>query len=143
MIEIDSSTIVSSITRALKNKYQDVNIYKDKKLQGLVKPCFFVFQLNIEQRKISKEIYSRDILINVRYHSDLKRCEIDKVAFDLLDLFREIKTEEGLILRPKKEIKYEVSDDVLQIFIPYKVNVIRNEENGVTMNKLESKGVEI
>ncbi len=140
MIEITSSTIVSAITRALKDNFPEYLIYKDKKLQGLKKPCFFVFNLNSEQRKFNKDIFNRESLINVRFHSDYTRPEIDEVAFKLLDILSDIQNGE-LILRPIREITYEVTDGVLQMFIPYKIRVFKKSDNGVNMNTLESKGV--
>ncbi|MGU8434652.1 phage tail terminator family protein [Clostridium perfringens] len=140
MIEITSSTIVSAITRALKDNFPEYLIYKDKKLQGLKKPCFFVFNLNSEQSKFNKDIFNRESLINVRFHSDYTRPEIDEVAFKLLDILSDIQNGE-LILRPIREITYEVNDGVLQMFIPYKIRVFKQSDNGVNMNTLESKGV--
>ena len=140
MIEITASTIVSAITRALKDNFPEYLIYKDKKLQGLKKPCFFVFNLNLEQSKFNKDIFNRESLINVRFHSDYTRPEIDEVAFKLLDILSDIQNGE-LILRPIREITYEVTDGVLQMFIPYKIRVFKQIDNGVNMNTLESKGV--
>ncbi|HAT4309275.1 TPA: hypothetical protein I9080_003125 [Clostridium perfringens] len=140
MIEITASTIVSTITRALKDNFPEFNIYKDRKLQGLKKPCFFVFNLNSEQSKFNKDIFNRESLINVRFHSDYNRPDIDEVAFKLLDILSDIQNGE-LILRPIREITYEVTDGVLQIFIPYKIRVFKQSDNGVNMNTLESKGV--
>ncbi|MDK0979352.1 hypothetical protein P5F73_07640 [Clostridium perfringens] len=140
MIEITASTIVSTITRVLKDNFPEYLIYKDKKLQGLKKPCFFVFNLNLEQSKFNKDIFNRESLINVRFHSDYTRSEIDEVAFKLLDILSDIQNGE-LILRPIREITYEVTDGVLQMFIPYKIRVFKQSDNGVNMNTLESKGV--
>lgn len=140
MIEITSSTIVSTITRTLKDNFPKYLIYKDKKLQGLKKPCFFVFILNSEQSKFNKDIFTRESLINVRFHSDYDRTDIDEIAFELLDILSDIQNGE-LILRPIREITYEVTDGVLQMFIPYKIRVFRQNDTGVNMNTLESKGV--
>ncbi|BDU92672.1 DUF6838 family protein [Clostridium perfringens] len=140
MIEITASTIVSTITRVLKDNFPEYLIYKDKKLQGLKKPCFFVFNLNSEQSKFNKDIFNRESLINVRFHSDYTRTDIDEVAFKLLDILSDIQNGE-LILRPIREITYEVTDGVLQMFIPYKIRVFKQSDNGVNMNTLESKGV--
>lgn len=140
MIEITASTIVSTITRVLKDNFPEYLIYKDKKLQGLKKPCFFVFNLNSEQSKVNKDIFNRESLINVRFHSDYTRTDIDEVAFKLLDILSDIQNGE-LILRPIREITYEVTDGVLQMFIPYKIRVFKQSDNGVNMNTLESKGV--
>ena len=140
MIEITASTIVSTLTRVLKDNFPEYLIYKDKKLQGLKKPCFFVFNLNSEQSKFNKDIFNRESLINVRFHSDYTRTDIDEVAFKLLDILSDIQNGE-LILRPIREITYEVTDGVLQMFIPYKIRVFKQSDNGVNMNTLESKGV--
>ena len=139
MIEIKSNTIVSSITRKLKDNFNDVQIYKDKKLQGLKKPCFFVFNLSSSQSKATKDIFNREHLINIRFHSEYTRPEIDEVAFILLDLLSEIKNGE-LILRPIREIKYEIQDDVLQMFIPYKIRVFKSTDNGINMNEINING---
>lgn len=140
MIEIKSNTIVSTIIRKLKDNFPEFNIYKDRKLQGLKKPCFFVFNLNSEQSKFNKDIFNRESLINVRFHSDYNRSDIDEIAFKLLDILSDIQNGE-LILRPIREITYEVTDGVLQMFIPYRIRVFKQSDNGVNMNTLESKGV--
>lgn len=139
MIEIKSSTIVSSITRKLKDNFNNVQIYKDKKLQGLKKPCFFVFNLSSSQSKATKDIFNREHLINVRFHSDYNRPEIDEVAFKLLDILSEIKNDE-LTLKPIREIKYEIQDDVLQMFISYKIRVFKTNTDDINMNEINING---
>lgn len=139
MIELKSSTIISSITRKLKDNFNDCQIYKDKKLQGLKKPCFFVFNLNSFQNRSSKDIFTKEHLINIRFHSDFNRAEIDETAFELLDILSEIKNDE-LILRPIREITYEIQDNVLQMFIPYKLRVFKESEKGIDMNEVNING---
>lgn len=139
MIEIKSNTIVSAITRTLKDNFNDTQIYKDKKLQGLKKPCFFVFNLNSSQSKATKDIFKREHLINIRFHSEYTRAEIDEVAFKLLDLLSEVKNEK-FILRPTREITYEVQDGVLQMFIPYKIRVFKANDKDINMSGINISG---
>lgn len=136
-MEINSKTLISAISRTLKNNFPNYTIYKDKKKQGIKKPCFFIFQLNAEQEKVTKDIFKRDLLVNIRFFTDADRMEIDSVNFDLLSLLPTI-SYEGIRFDAKK-ISSEVQDDVLQLFLSYKIRVLKEKDIPNYMESIEIK----
>ncbi|WP_338630575.1 phage tail terminator family protein [Clostridium baratii] len=139
MGKLESGTIISAITRTLKDNFPNCTIYKDKKMQGLKKPCFFVFKLNSEQEKYNKYIFNRDLLINIRYMNEGNRSELEEVEFNLQMILNYI--EKYDIKLVPRSIKSEIIDDVLQVFVSYSIRVMEIKEIEETMNSIESKGV--
>ncbi|MGL4875176.1 MAG: phage tail terminator family protein [Clostridium sp.] len=135
MIKLEYNTIISLLSRKIKDNYPDCKIYKDKKLQGLKRPCFFIFNLNTEQNKENFLINNRDIFINIRYLTDEGREGLDKVGFELISLVEKLEIE-GFNLRPKK-INYEIQEDAMQMFISYSLRVYEELEEEIKMNKFK------
>lgn len=135
MIKIESGTIISTISRTLKDNFPEFKIYKDKVKQGLKKPCFFIFQLNSDYEKKSQLIFERNLLINVRFHSDFTRIELDEIEFKLLNIFSKI-NQGDLILIPRK-LNCEIQDDILQVFITYKLRLFNENNSGDKMQNIK------
>ena len=120
-MKIDSGTIISLITKTLKQNFPECSIYKDKKIQGLKKPCFFVFKLNSEQ---------------VKY--DQGRTEFEDVDFKVQEILSCI-DQDNFKLAPKN-IKSEIIDDALQIFISYNIRILKEQETQSKMGGLNING---
>ncbi|MFR3566432.1 hypothetical protein GKD14_02110 [Paeniclostridium sordellii] len=137
-MKIDSGTIISLITKTLKQNFPECSIYKDKKIQGLKKPCFFVFKLNSEQVKYNKDIFKQSLLINIRYINDQGRTEFEDVDFKVQEILSCI-DQDNFKLAPKN-IKSEIIDDALQIFISYNIRILKEQETQSKMGGLNING---
>lgn len=71
--EITGESIKSAIALKLKSTFaKNIDsppiIYKEKMVQGMKKPCFFIWTMDIEQTKGLMNQYRRVYQMNVRYH---------------------------------------------------------------------------
>jgi hypothetical protein len=131
--------LISAITITLKNKYPETTIYKEKILQGFIKPCFFVTCLNSEQNKTAQLKYDREYLFNVRYHMESpERVELLIKGEELQEALQELKKNNEILIG--KNLNYEIVDDVLQFFVSYKQRLIKIEKQGPLMNDLNIEG---
>lgn len=137
-MKIDSGTIISLITKTLKQNFPECSIYKDKKIQGLKKPCFFVFKLNSEQVKYNKDIFKQSLLVNIRYINDQGRTEFEDVDFKVQEILSCI-DQDNFKLAPQN-IKSEIIDDALQIFISYNIRILKEQETQSKMGGLNING---
>lgn len=68
---LTGTEVVSAISKLLRAKFttlEAVKIYKDKPIQGMQKPCFFLHQINFDSTPEMKTRAQRDYLVDVRYH---------------------------------------------------------------------------
>lgn len=135
---MDSGIIISLLAKTIKSKYPDSKIYIDEVKQGLKKPCFFIYQINAEHNKNTKDIFVRDYLFNIRFHTDEGRGELNRVGNTLLEILEEIDYTSS-VLRPYK-LTYEVNEDVLHVFLGYRVRLYKEEEKGVAMKDMTIEG---
>ena len=115
-------------------------IYKERMVQGMIKPCFFVWTMDVEQEKLMRNNYERVYQMNVRYHpedNDLKRYQtLADIGNKLLEYLIQIEVPiflgrydaEGEPIEDMKPIKgsqmsFEIVDDVLQVFVTYVVKM--------------------
>ena len=79
---IEGTEVVSGVAIALRKFFSEDEvpvIYKDKPIQGFVKPCFFIQLVSDNSQRISKNSFMRNYIIDVRYHpSDDKVNETEK-----------------------------------------------------------------
>lgn len=138
MSTLQSESIKSAITKTLANRYPDIEIYKNQVKQGVETPCFFVAQINAEKHKTSHIHHQFDYLFNVRYHADNPtRTEFDTLGFELLDILEEV-DKDGLYIRGKN-LRYEITDNVLMFFGNYSIRTVRDKEKN-SMQDLILKG---
>lgn len=115
-------------------------IYKEKVVQGMIKPCFFVWTMDVEQEKLMRNNYERVYQMNVRYHpedNDLKCYQtLTDIGNKLLEYLTQIEVPiflgrydtEGEPIEDMKPIRgsqmsFEIVDDVLQVFATYVVKM--------------------
>jgi len=115
-------------------------IYKEKVVQGMIKPCFFVWAMDVEQEKLMRNNYERVYQMNVRYHpedNDLKRYQVlADIGNKLLEYLTQIEVpiflgrydNEGEPIEDMKPIRgsqmsFKIVDDVLQVFVTYVVKM--------------------
>ena len=115
-------------------------IYKEQMVQGMDKPSFFIWQMDVEQEKLMRNNYERVYQMNVRYHpedNDLKRYQtLADIGNKLLEYLTQIEVPiflgrydtEGEPIEDMKPIRgsqmsFKIVDDVLQVFVTYVVKM--------------------
>ena len=133
---ITSETIKSAIAKVLSENFKDFKIYKNKARQS-VYPCFFIRQLDVDDKRIAINKYERDYLINIRCHIlNPNYSKLDEIGFKLFEVL-DIIDNKDIRLVPRKR-NYEIKDDVVQFFISYKVRLIKEPSNeGAKMQSLK------
>ena len=140
--EITGESIKSAIALKLKSSFANTNgslpitIYKEKIVQGMKKPCFFVWVMDVSQEKLLGNKYERLYQMNIRYHpegKDLKTYEtLAEIGNKLLEYLRYIEVPiflgrydtDGNPIEDTKPIKgdnlsFKITDNVLQVYVNY------------------------
>lgn len=115
-------------------------IYKEQVVQGMDKPSFFIWQMDVEQKKLMGNSYERVYQMNVRYHPEENnlRCyqTLADIGNKLLEYLTQIEVpiflgyhdDEGEPIEGMKPIRgsqmsFKIVDDVLQVFVTYVVKM--------------------
>ncbi len=148
--QIIGETIKSAISLKIRSAFATTSgtppvityptIYKEKVVQGMIKPCFFVWTMDVEQEKLMRNNYERVYQMNVRYHpedNDLKCYQtLADIGNKLLEYLTQIEVPiflgrydtEGEPIEDMKSIRgsqmsFNIVDDVLQVFVTYVVKM--------------------
>ncbi|NMA84751.1 MAG: hypothetical protein GX962_12925 [Epulopiscium sp.] len=130
------------------------NIYKEKIVQGMKKPAFFIWVMDVRQEKLMRNNYERFYQMNIRYHPEENDtttyetlADIGNKLFEVLltidvpiDLGR--KDSEGKPIEDKKPVRgsqmdFTIQDDILQFFVTYKIDAKQYQDKGPEMETLE------
>jgi hypothetical protein len=121
--------IRDAVISILKNKFPNHNIYDEKVVQGLKRPCFFVDLLPIDfnQETPNKQVIS--IIVDIQYMSleDTKLKNLE-MAESLGTTFPVITLPDGIRIRPK-EGRYELFDGILHYLFDLDFLVFGNKED--------------
>lgn len=129
-------------------------IYKEKVVQDMKKPCFFIWVMDVSQEKLMRNNYERLYQMNIRYHPEEKDPKTYETLADignkLLDYLTTIDVPiflgrydgEGNPIEDSKPItgrqmNYEIKEDVLQMFVTYKLKAKQALEAVPDMEQLE------
>jgi len=129
-------------------------IYKEKVVQDMKKPCFFIWVMDVSQEKLMRNNYERLYQMNIRYHPEEKDPKTYETLADignkLLDYLTNINVPiflgrydgEGNPIEDSKPItgrqmNYEIKEDVLQMYVTYKVKAKQLMEEVPEMEQLE------
>lgn len=130
------------------------NIYKEKIVQGMKKPAFFIWVMEVSQEKKLGNNYERFYQMNIRYHpkeddtttyetlADIgnKLMEVlltIDVPIDLGEKDLEGRPVEGLKPVRGSQMDFTIQDDVLQFFVTYKIDIKLYQEKGPDMETLD------
>lgn len=153
--QITGELIKSAIAKQIKASH-DAKIYKEQIVQNFSRPCFFIWTITVEQRQLTRQLFERIYMMEVRYHAQEEDarlyetlCEIgNKLAFELksIDVPILVRGEsEELIeqLLPVKgtEIEFKVSDDVLIFNVNYNVKMRLPSTQQIPMQTLDIHNV--
>lgn len=170
--EITGESIKSAIALKIKSSFAVTTgeppitiyptIYKEKVVQDMKKPCFFVWVMDVSQEKLMRNNYTRDYQMNIRYHPEEK----DPITYEVLadagnkllehlarlqvPIFAgrlDLEGEQVEEMRPVfgKQMSFIITDDVLQVFVTYVIKMKLVEAAMPYMKQLfiNSLGVEI
>ena len=137
---IMGETVKTGVIKALKAKYPNVPIYKEKVVQNMAVPCFFVMQLPVRSRSRMNTRKEKTHSIHVRYHPEkFSYEEMDQAGTELLDLLSEIILDDGLPVYGN-ELSYEISaEGYLMALADYKINTIKLAADGPKMTNLNEQ----
>lgn len=116
------NSILNSVTKQLGTRFGNTNrYYVENVKQGLTKPCFTVDMLLPLQRSKSRFLYDRTMPIVVHWFGDSKKtikkdCYV--MAEEVVECLEYLPFK-NTILRGE-DISWQITDDVLQVFITYK-----------------------
>ena len=116
------NAILNAVTTQLGTTFGDsYRYYVEDVEQGLKKPCFTVDLLTPLQRSKSPLLYDRTMPIVVHYFSDstqnLKKDNYE-IGERLVECLEYLPFENSLIRG--EDISWQITDDVLQVFITYR-----------------------
>lgn len=153
--EIIKSAIARRLSASFNTDGKSYKIYKERIVQGMERPCFFIWTINVEQNKVGRGTYERHYMMQVRHHlpeteaSDFEElCEIGTKllqALNIIDVPILVRNDEELVetmlpvFGKKQEFKID-DDDVLLAYVTYTIRIrkqqeIRNPMESVTINE--------
>lgn len=134
---ITGETIKSAVAIRIKNYFAfegmpQPKIYKEKLVQRMAKPCFFIWVMDVSQEKTGANTFSRNYQINIRFHlpenTDKEYEVFAEVGNKLLEILATIDLEIvddvlGNVLKPVrgKQMSFNIQDGVLQLFVTYAI----------------------
>lgn len=162
--EITGESIKSAISLKLKSSFAITNgtppitiypnIYKEKVVQGMKKPCFFIWVMDVSQEKLMRNNYERIYQMNIRYHPEEKDLTTYETLADIGNKLLEHLTEidipiflgrydkEGNAIEDIKPIRgsqmsFKIADDILQTFVTFTIKGKLAEEEKPQMQTLK------
>lgn len=96
-------------------------LYKEKIVQGLVKPCFFIWTMDISQEKLMRNNYERTYQMNIRFHPP----DDDPTPYQTLQEIGNRLTESLSVIYPTdfpvfgKQMSFQIIENVLQFYVSY------------------------
>ncbi len=161
--QITGESIKSAISLRLRNKYAVSNdqtktvtyptIYKEKMVENMVKPCFFIWTMDVSQEKELRNNYTRAYQMNIRYHPVDKdgRCyeNLCEKGNELLDYLSQISlpiivgydANDNAIVDDKPiygtQMSFTITDDVLQVYVTYSIRAKQQLPKDIPMQTLK------
>lgn len=124
------NSLLNAVTKQLGTTFgKSYRYYVEDVEQGLTKPCFRADVLIPLQRSRSPVLYDRTIPIVVHYFSDSK-TDLKKDCYTLGE--RIIECLEYLPFKDTllrgEDMSFQITDDVLQVFVTYKFTTVKESE---------------
>lgn len=138
--EVTSETVKSAVSLAIKEAFTIAGtppiypkIYKEKIIQGMVKPCFFIWLTNVECNKLMLNNYNLVYSVNVRYHpednDDLTYEHLVNIGqtlnevLDRIEIATDVNGSEFKLKVLGTQASYSIVDGILQYFVTYTLKV--------------------
>lgn len=127
--EITGESIKSAIALKLKSSFatsietSPLTIYKEKMVQNMKKPCFFIWPIDVASVKLMRNNYeiTSQMLIKFFPKEDDVHAYMTahQVGIDLLEHLATIEVAGKPVVG--KQMSFKIVDEVLQMFVTYKV----------------------
>lgn len=153
--EITGELIKSAIAKQIKASH-GAKIYKEQIVQNFSRPCFFIWTVSVEQRQLTRQLFERVYMMEVRYHAQEEDtrlyetlCEVgNKLAYELKSVDVPILVKSGgeelteqLLPVKGTEIEFKVSEDVLIFNVNYNVKMKLPTTQQIPMQTLDIHNV--
>lgn len=137
------NTFLKAVTTRLGSTFgTDYHYYVENVEQKLKTPCFTVDLLLPLQRSKSPVLYDRTMPLVIHYFSDSKdskKHDCYAMAEQIVECLEHLPFE-GCLIRGE-DISWQVTDDVLQIFVTYKFTTIKLENEKINMETMVKPNV--
>lgn len=154
--EIIKSAIARKLSASFNADGKPYKIYKERIVQGMQRPCFFIWTVVVEQTKVARNVYEWHYQMQIRHHlpdneaSDFEQlCEIGTQmlqALNTIDVPILVRNDEQELVETTlpvfgKKMEYKIDDDdVLLLYVTYDIRVSkqqdeRNPMSSVTINE--------
>lgn len=154
--EIAGETVKSSIALAIRSAFAVTSgtppltvypkIYKEKVIQDMVKPCFFIWVMDVKAEKRMNYNYDLTFQMNIRYHP----ADDDESSYEtLMGVGLKLTEVLSAVYMPisingtaaNKKVKgtqtsYNITDNVLQFYTTYSLKAFIPEEEIEKMEQL-------
>lgn len=144
-MRLTGETVKSAIAKKIRSEFATDSyptIYKERSVQGMEKPCFFICVLETTQEKRMQESYRRTYRMNIRYHPNNGpriREELGEVENRLLGVLASLPLElsTGSFVVRGKQMEGKIVENVLQVFVSYTINYTLKSVHAQTMERVE------
>lgn len=133
--------MLSAVTKAVKKRFPDIKIAKERLEQKAGQEFFFISEINREQNPDFGNAHNRYYFFDIRYHPDDKshsqNTKIAEVSEGLYECLTYIETDD----QPAKATRLyaEPKDGVLHFFVDYFIRVHRTSPQLPDMQELDVK----
>ena len=131
--------IITAIATVIHGQYPDANIYTEPVEQGLVEPAFYIHCIDVDQRDRIAGRFIQSMPFEVVYFPINGVSDINSTLPVLLVALKLITLENGQKLAGYN-IKGQVIDDVLHVFVDYDVVVKVATDPADNMEELKITG---
>lgn len=142
VIAIDGTEIVSAVAIKLREHFttsEIPNIYKDKPVQGMEKPCLFIQIVNDQSVRYTKNSFMRSYMIDVRFHpkddDNMKDTTCSRISTSILDAVNTVNVS-GLPVKAY-EMNCRIEEEVLHCITTYRFKANEIEESLTKMKNLD------
>lgn len=139
---LSSNDVISAITSNLLDSFEGeiTTVYKDTPVQGMIKPCFFIQQLEAIHNNQMRNTAIRTYFLDVRAHPpDSENNKItwcNNIGFKLMEVLESIYICNELVRATS--IRYEIQEEVLHFFVEYSFKVVKVLPPETKMETLET-----
>lgn len=132
------NSLLNAVTKQLGTTFgANYRYYVENVEQNLTKPCFTVDMLMPMERSKSPILYDRTMPLVVHYFSGSKtnlKQDCYNIAERVLECLEYLPYEQTIIRG--EDISWQITDDVLQIFITYRFTTVMSKETAENMDEI-------
>lgn len=131
-MELTSDVVKSAIATKLHSAFNDIDIYKEKVVEGMTYPSFFINQLLVTPEKMYGNVYMYifDMAINYIVDTDSTTVykDLENMGVELLEILDEISIGD-IKIKASDGMSTEKTDETQVVFVKYKIQCVKDETN--------------